>query len=110
CVFQEENTCSCGSDGEQECERTQWEPHMKRCSAEAKIIDVVLLAAVLPWLVSLAASFRFGETPYVQMQLHESLELVGSCMALMVAMLLWLRVGHERETAHLLWVVASLVA
>ena len=83
---------------------------MKASSAEVKIIDAVLLAAVLPWLVSLAASFRFGATAHVQMQLHESLELAGSCMALMVAMLLWLRVCHEKETEHLLWVTASLVA
>jgi len=71
---------------------------------------MVLLAGVMPWLVSLAAHLVFGVTQYVHEPLHEWFELAGSCIALGVAMLLLLRLEHEPDSPHLLWVVAALVA
>jgi PAS domain S-box-containing protein len=81
-----------------------------RSSAKRTIVAVVLLAGVLPALVSLAGHLLFGDAPRVQDPLHECLELVGSCVAIFVAMLLLLRLRHEKTSPHLLWVVAALVA
>src|SRR5438105_11139279 len=83
---------------------------MKRSSARSRIIQVVLLAGVLPCLVSLTASFLFGKVCRVHEPLHECWELAGTCIALTVAMLLWLRSRHEKDSPHLLWVAAALVA
>ncbi|MGZ4957812.1 MAG: hypothetical protein ACXV7J_01055 [Methylomonas sp.] len=74
------------------------------------VFSVILLAGVLPWLISLAVRVRFGDVPHEQEPLHESVELVGSCIALGVTLLLALRLRHERTSPHLLWVVAALVA
>ena len=75
-----------------------------------KIIVAVLLAGFLPWLVSLGAHFVFGDAQHVQQPLHECLELVGTCIALGVALLLLLRARYEEAPAHLIWVIAALVA
>jgi PAS domain S-box-containing protein len=84
---------------------------MKQSQVKSKIIAVVLLAGLLPWLVSLAASFLFGAAPHVQEPLHEFSELAGSCIGLMMASLLLLITRHEdRSTQHLFWVMAGLVA
>jgi PAS domain S-box-containing protein len=83
---------------------------MKTPPARSVIIQVVLLAGVLPWLLSLAAYFAFGSAQHVHERLHEGLELIGSCTALAVAMLLWLRSRQDKESPHLLWVAAALVA
>jgi signal transduction histidine kinase len=71
---------------------------------------VVLLAGVLPLLVSVAAHLIIGDAKHVQEPLHEGFELVGCCIALSVAMILLLSVRHENASPHLLWVVAALVA
>jgi PAS domain S-box-containing protein len=83
---------------------------MKQSPAKFRIVAVVLLAGVLPWLVSLAAKFVFGDAQSVQEPLHEWFELTGTCIALGVAMLLLLRERHEKVAPHLLWVAAALVA
>jgi PAS domain S-box-containing protein len=85
-------------------------PMPERAPATFRVAAVVLLAGLLPCLVSLAARFLFADQPYVQEALHECLELVGTCIALGVAMLLLLRLRYGRASPHLLWVVAALVA
>ncbi|PYX89134.1 MAG: hypothetical protein DMG68_06075, partial [Acidobacteria bacterium] len=77
--------------------------------ARFAIIQVVLFSGVVPCLLSLFAYFIFGNAPHVHEPLHEALELTGSCTAFAVAMLLWLRSRHDKESFHLLWVTAALV-
>ena len=81
-------------------------------SAERRIIllFVVLLAGVLPLLVSLGAHLIIGDAKHLQEPLHEGFELAGCCIALSVAMILLLRLRYEKASSHLLWVVAALVA
>jgi PAS domain S-box-containing protein len=79
-------------------------------SKKTKIIAVVLLVGVLPLLVSLASSLFIGNAKHIDEPLHECFELVGSCIAITVAMLLLLRLRHEETSMHLLWVVAALLA
>ena len=83
---------------------------MKISRAQSKVVMVVLLAGLLPWLVSLAANYQFGTIRHFQEPVHECLELVGACLAFAVAMLLLLRAGHEKTPPHMLWVMAALVA
>jgi PAS domain S-box-containing protein len=83
---------------------------MNHSSAKTKITAVVLLAGVLPVLVSLAGHFLIGDAQRVHEPLHEAFELTGCCIALGVALLLLLRLRHEKVSPHLLWVVAALVA
>ncbi|MCX6900378.1 MAG: ATP-binding protein [Verrucomicrobia bacterium] len=83
---------------------------MKESPAQTKVLALVLLAGVLPLLVSLAAHAIFGEAEHVQERLHECIELAGCCITLGVAILLLLRLRHEETSPHLLWVVAALVA
>jgi len=83
---------------------------MNQSPSKFKIFAVVLLAGVLPLLVSVAAHLIIGDAKHVQEPLHEGFELVGCCIALSVAMILLLRVRHENASPHLLWVVAALVA
>jgi hypothetical protein len=82
---------------------------VKPYSAGSKIVALVLLACVLPCLVSLAARFVWVDAPHVQDSLHELLELLGSGIAIGVALLLSLRLQHEESSGHLFWVVASLM-
>ena len=65
---------------------------MTKLSAKSKIIAAVLLASFMPVLVSLTVYSLFGSTRRVDEPLHECLELVGSRIALAVAML---RVRYE---------------
>ena len=83
---------------------------MNQPPVKGRIIAVVLLAGVLPGLVSLAAHLLLGDAQRVQEPLHEWFELAGGCIALAVAMLLLLRAQHEKVSQHLFWVVASLIA
>jgi PAS domain S-box-containing protein len=82
----------------------------KLSPAKTKVIAVVLLAGVLPLLVSVAAYLISGGAKHVQEPVHEGFELAGSCIALAVATLLMLRMRHEEGSQHLFWVVASLIA
>jgi len=83
---------------------------MKQALEKTKIIAVLLMAGVMPLLISLAAYVLFGNAQHVHDPLHEAVELAGGCIALAVAMLLLLRLRHENASPHLLWVVAALVA
>ena len=83
---------------------------MKPSREQSRVIAVVLMAGVLPVLISLAAHFFVGDAKHVQEPLHEAVELAGTCIALAVAMLLLLHTRHEAASQHLFWVVASLVA
>ncbi len=83
---------------------------MERSSPKAKIIAVLALAGLLPWLISLAAFYSFGAVQHIQEPLHEFLELTGTCIALAVAALLLLRMRHEEELQHLFWAAAGLIA
>ena len=83
---------------------------MTTLSAKFRIAGVVGLAGVVPWLVTLAAQLLFGRAPHVQHELHETMELAGSCISLGVAILLLLHARHEPAAAHLRWIVAGLVA
>ncbi|MDO8805307.1 MAG: PAS domain-containing protein [Elusimicrobiota bacterium] len=83
---------------------------MERSSPKIKIIAVLMLAGLLPWLVSLAAFSLFGDTRHIQEPLHEFFELTGTCIALAVAALLLLRLRHEEELQHLFWAAAGLIA
>ena len=83
---------------------------MKPPRAKSKVIALVLLAGVLPFLASLAAHLIIGDAKHVQEPLHEGFELAGCCIALGVAMILLLRLQHENASSHLFWVVAALVA
>ena len=83
---------------------------MNQPPVKGRIIAVVLLAGVLPGLVSLAAHLLLGDAQRVHEPLHEWFELAGGCIALAVAMLLLLRAQHEKVSQHLFWVVASLIA
>jgi hypothetical protein len=76
---------------------------MNQTSTKSRIVAVVLPAAVLPLLVSLAAHALLGDARRVQEPLHAAVELLGTCMALSVAMLLWLRLQREHGSPHLLW-------
>jgi PAS domain S-box-containing protein len=82
---------------------------MSRSAVRGRIATVILLGGILPSLTSLAAHLVLGDAVAVQEPLHEGVELVGSCIALGVAMLLWLRLRHESASSHLVWVMASLV-
>ncbi len=82
---------------------------MKRFSAKSKVIAVVLLAGVIPWLVSVAAHAVLGDVPRIHEPIHQFLEITGSCIAIGVAMLLLLRLHHEKTNPHLLWMTAGLV-
>ena len=74
-----------------------------------KVAAVVLLASVVPWLLSFTSHLVIGDAGLVQEPLHEGFELVGSCIALGVAMLLLLRLRREIAPPHLRCVVAALV-
>src|SRR5512146_626857 len=78
-------------------------------SPKFKVAAVVLLAGVLPWLVSMVARALFRGT-YVHELLHQGLELAGACVAFAVATLLWIRSEYDKRAAHLLWAAAALVA
>ena len=82
---------------------------MKLAAARYKVLLVVLLAGVLPVLISMTAVLLLGNAQHVQERLHECLELAGTFIALMVAMLLWFRARHENGIDHLLWLAAALV-
>ncbi|HYG36170.1 MAG TPA: hypothetical protein VEC99_15370, partial [Clostridia bacterium] len=83
---------------------------MKQFSMKWRIPLIVLVAGVLPLLVGVSADPLFGPKGWVNETVHTCVELAGSCIALVVAMLLLLRVRHEPSMGHLLWVVAGLVA
>jgi PAS domain S-box-containing protein len=82
---------------------------VKPGSPRSRIAAVVLLAAVLPGLVWLAARWIFGDVPYPAEPLHEGMEIAGAAIALSVAMFLLLRLRHKETSPHLLWVVMALV-
>ncbi len=87
-----------------------WERPVKSAPSKFNILAAVLLAGVLPWLVSLSSHLLLGDTQHVQERLHEFLELIGACIALGVALLLLLRAKHEQVGPHLLWAASALVA
>jgi len=74
---------------------------MKLAAAKYKVLLVVLLAGVLPVLISMTAGLPLGNAQHVQERLHECLELAGTFM---VATLLWFRARHENGIDHLLWI------
>jgi PAS domain S-box-containing protein len=82
---------------------------MKLSSAKSKVLAVVLLACILPSLISLVAYFLFGSARHIHEPLHECLELSGSWIALAVAMGVWLHAQREQRFLHLQWVAAALV-
>lgn len=73
-------------------------------------LAVVLLAGILPCIITISSDALFGSAPHVNEPLHNALELVGSCIALGVALLLLLRSAHEPVDLPVLWVVGALVA
>jgi PAS domain S-box-containing protein len=81
----------------------------RESSPTFRIVAVVLLAGVLPCLVAVVARSLFRGA-YVHEFLHECVELAGTCIALAVATLLWLRSQYEKESPHLMWAAAALVA
>lgn len=83
---------------------------MNHTPTKKPIIAAVLLAGILPWTASLVAHFIIGDTQHVHLPIHAGFEVVGSSIALGVAMLLLLRLRHENASPHLLWVSAALVA
>ena len=89
--------------------RIKHERRMKPSWQKLRLAAPVLLAGVLPLLVSLAVRYIWGDAPRVQDPLHEAFELGGSCIALAVAMLLLLRLRHEKTSPHLFWVATSLI-
>jgi PAS domain S-box-containing protein len=68
-----------------------------------------MLAGVVPWLTSETAHILFGPTPHVNESIHEAVELIGSCIALGVALLLLLRSRYEAVGSHYFWVMAALI-
>ncbi len=82
---------------------------MSQSRPGTKVAAVVLLAGVLPWLLSFASHLVIGDARLVQEQLHEGVEVAGSCIALGVAMLLLLRLRRGLATPHLRCVAAALV-
>src|SRR5512135_1622743 len=81
----------------------------KFASAYWRVAAVVLLAGVLPWVAAMVARSILRGT-YVHELLHECMELAGTCIALAVATLLWLRSQYVKEAPHLMWAAAALVA
>ena len=69
----------------------------------------MLLASVVPWLLSFTSHLVIGDAELVQEPLHQGFELAGSCIALGVAMLLLLRLRRKLAPPHLRCVVAALV-
>jgi PAS domain S-box-containing protein len=82
---------------------------MSQSRPGTKVAAVVLLASVVPWLLSFTSHLVIGDAELVQEPLHEGFELAGSCIALGVAMLLLLRLRREIAPPHLRCVVAALV-
>ena len=82
---------------------------MKQVSPKSGIAAVILLAAVLPGLVWLAAHWIFGNVPHTAEPLHEGMEIAGAAIALSVAMFILLRLRHKGTSPHLLWVVTALI-
>lgn len=77
---------------------------------ETQLMFMLLLGGVFPAMLSIDVSFLFGTIRHVAEPLHECLELVGSCIALTVAMLLLLRAQHKEVPLHFMWVAAALAA
>jgi hypothetical protein len=82
---------------------------MSQFRPSTKIAAVVLLAGVLPWLISVGSHLVIGDATLVQEALHNGLEMMGVCIAFGVALLLLLRVSRTNASPHLLWVVTALV-
>ena len=78
-------------------------------SVKTRIAAVVLQAGVLPWVAAVVARAHFTGD-YVYEFLHECMELAGTCIALAVATLLWLRSQYERKAPYLMWAAAALIA
>ncbi len=74
------------------------------------LVAVALLAGAVPLIIALMFQSIFGATIHINEPLHECMELVGSCIAIGVAMLLWLRADHEQRLPYILWIAAALVA
>ena len=79
-------------------------------SVRSRLVAIVLFAGVLPALLSFVSIAIFGAVPHQNTSLHECMEIVGSCIALIVALLLALRTRQESDSSHLLWVAAGLIA
>jgi PAS domain S-box-containing protein len=82
---------------------------MSQSRPKTKVAAVVLLAGVLPGLLSFTSHLVIGDARLVREPLHEGLELTGSCIAVAVAMLLLLRLKRGIASPHLRCVVAALV-
>lgn len=87
--------------------QTQADPRRDQPSRSSKIVAVP--ASLLAALASAASYFLFLCARHAGERPDESLEVTGSCIALAVALLIWLRVQHDKSCPHLLWVAAALV-
>ncbi len=83
--------------------------HLTQASARWKVAAVVMLACILPALVSVAAYVLFGSARHAEELLHVCLEVTGGWIALAAVILIWLRVRHEETCPHMLYVAAALV-
>ena len=81
-----------------------------RIAPLARLATALLLAGVLPSLAALTTALLFGSQPHVHAPLHEGIELIGSCIGIMVAMLLVMRSKYDTTAPHVLWVALALVA
>jgi hypothetical protein len=73
------------------------------------LITTVVLAGLLPWLLSLLTHAAFGETAYRNDTVHAVFELAGSGIAVGVAALFTLRMRDRVPAPHLRWAIAALV-
>ncbi len=83
---------------------------MKISSPKNKIIEVALLAGLLPLAASVAAKLIFGNSIFIYKHVHEYFEIIGSFISFGVAMLLLLRLHYKDPAHHLIWVILALLS
>lgn len=82
---------------------------MSGLSNQSKVLLVCLFAAAVPCALSFGVQAGLGSNMWIQEPIHEIVEVAGSCIALGVAVLLLLRIRHDKTASHLVWVAAALV-
>ncbi len=68
------------------------------------------LAALVPAVLSFYIQYLAGSAPLVSANVHECLELLGSSIAVMVALLIIIHMRHDCDSEHLLWIAMGLLA
>jgi PAS domain S-box-containing protein len=74
------------------------------------IAVTMTLSAAVPMAVAAAVYALAATGQLVHEQVHAALEISGGCVAMGLALLLWLRLRDPGAARHYLWVIASLLS